>query len=67
MTTAMQAYKARGLTNRQSAIGIIQGFQRQLKIWWDNFLSHEERDQLLAHRIVTTNAQGMEVEEEAAA
>jgi len=26
MTMVMEAYKARGLTNRQSAIGIIQGF-----------------------------------------
>jgi len=67
MTMAMTAYKTRGLSNRTQAIAIINGFQGQLKYWWDNFLSPEEHDKLLDHKRVVLNDRGMEVEEEAAA
>ena len=42
MTMAMTTYKTKGLDPRTQAIACINGFQGQLKYWWDNFLSEEE-------------------------
>jgi len=42
MTMAMTAYKTKGLDPRTQAISSINGFQGQIKYWWDNFLSEEE-------------------------
>ena len=67
MTMAMTAYKTRGLDSRTQAIVVINGFQGQLKYWWDNFLSEDEHNKLLDFKRVFTNASGMEVEEPAAA
>jgi len=66
MTMANQAYKAKGLTDKQGAIGLVVGFQGQLKNWWDNFLSPDGREQILSHTITKVNDRGMEVPEEAA-
>ena len=67
MTMAMTAYKTRGLDSRTQAIAIINGFQGQLKCWWDNFLTEEEHNTLLDYKRVFTNSNGMEVEEPVAA
>ena len=45
---------------------MVLGFQGQLKNWWDNFFSAEERDQILSYTITKTNDQGIEEVEEAA-
>ena len=45
----------------------INGFQGQLKYWWDNFLTEEEHNKILDFKRVTRNANGIEVEESAAA
>jgi len=66
MTMAIQAYKSKGFGDKNCAMALVVGFQGQLKNWWDNFLSSEEHEQLLSHKIVTSNDRGMEVEEEAA-
>ena len=50
MTMACVAYKARRLYPRDQAVGLIQGFQGQLKYWWDNFLSEEEHTKILDHQ-----------------
>jgi len=55
MTMAMTAYKTKGLSSRTQAIAVINGFQGQLKYWWDNFLSPEEHDKLLDHKRVVQN------------
>jgi len=67
MTMAMTAYKTRGLDARTQAVAVINGFQGQLKYWWDHFLSEDEHEKLLAYKHITKNAQGIEVEEPAAA
>ena len=41
MTMAMTAYKTRSLDSRTQAIAVTNGFQGQLKYWWDNFLSED--------------------------
>jgi len=52
MTMVCIAYKARRLNPRDHAVGLIQGFQGQLKYWWDNFLSEEEHKKILNyHRV----------------
>ena len=66
MTMAMTAYRTKGLDSRTQAITIINGFQGQLKYWWDNFLT-EEHNKILDFKRVTRNSNGIEVEESAAA
>jgi len=67
MTMAITAYKARNLDPRNQAIGIINGFQVQLKYWWDNFLSEEEHTKILDYQRVYTDDDGMQRSEPAAA
>jgi len=67
MTMAMTAYRTKGLDSRTQAIAIINGFQGQLKYWWDNFLSEEEHNRILDYKRVIRNSSGIEVEEPAAA
>jgi len=67
MTMAMTAYKTRGLDQRTQAVAVINGFQGQLKYWWDNFLSEEEHTKILEFQKVYTNSDGMQVSEPAAA
>jgi len=50
MTMACIAYKALCLDPRDQVVGIIQGFQGQLKYWWDNFLSEEEHQTILNYQ-----------------
>jgi len=47
MTMAMTTYTTRGLDPRTQAIACINGFQGQLKYWWDNFLSEDEHNKIL--------------------
>jgi len=67
MTTAMTAYRTKGLDSKTQAIAIINGFQGQLKYWWDNFLSDEEHNRILEYKRVIGNSSGIEVEESTAA
>jgi len=60
MTMAMTAYKTRGLHQRTQAIAVINGFQGQLKYWWDNFLSEEEHTKILDFQRVYTDEDGMQ-------
>ena len=60
------AYKARRLDPREQAVGIIQGFQGQLKYWWDNFLSEEEHTKILDYQRTWTDEDGMQHSEPAA-
>ena len=65
MTMACIAYKARHL--RDQAVGLIQGFQGQLKYWWNNFLSEEEHKKILDYQRIWTDDDGMQHSEPAAA
>ena len=67
MTMAMTAYRTKGLDSRIQAIDIINGFQGQLKYWWDNFLTNEEHNRILDYKRVVRNSNNVEVEEPAAA
>jgi len=67
MTMAMTTYRIKGLDSKTQAIAIINGFQGQLKYWWDNFLTEEEHNRILEFKRVTRNSNGTEVEESAAA
>jgi len=67
MTMAMTAYRTKGLDFRTQAIAIINGFQRQLKYWWDNFLTEEEHNRILDYKRLIRNSNNTEVEESAAA
>jgi len=60
------AYKALRLDPRDHAVGIIQGFQGQLKYWWDNFLSEEEHQTILNYQRTWTDEDGMQRSEPAA-
>ena len=44
MTMAIAAYRTKGLDSKTQAIAIINGFQGQLKYWWDNFLTEDEHN-----------------------
>ena len=63
----MTAYRTTGLDSKTQAIAIINGFQGQLKCWWDNFLTEDEHNKILDFKRVTRNSNGIEVEESAAA
>jgi len=67
MTMAMTAYRTKGLHSRTQAIAIINGFQGQLKYWWDNFLSEDEHNRILEYERIIQNSNNIEVEEPAAA
>ena len=64
MTMALLAYKAHKLTNSQAATALVVGFSGQLKSWWDNFLTDDERTKILNHKYKKTNDRGVEVKEE---
>ena len=49
MTMAITARRTKGLDSKTQDIAIINGFQGQLKYWWDNFLSDEEHNLSLIH------------------
>ena len=66
ITMACIAYKSRRLDPRDQAVGLIQGFQGQLKYWWDNFLSNEEHDKILDCQRTWTDDDGMQHSEPAA-
>jgi len=63
----MTAYKTRGLDQRTQAIPIINGFQGQLKYWWDNFLSEEEHIKIIDFQRVFADEDGMQRSKPAAA
>jgi len=64
MTIALSAYKAHKLINSQAATALVVGFSGQLKSWWDNFLTNDERSGILNHKYKKTNDRGVEIEEE---
>jgi len=64
---AMTAYRTKGLDSKTQAIAIVNGFQGQLKYWWDNFLTEEEHNRILEFKRVTRNSSGIEIEESTAA
>ncbi|XLT51387.1 hypothetical protein HN873_043991, partial [Arachis hypogaea] len=47
MTMAATAYKMRKASDKEAAIMITQGFTGQLKGWWDNFLSIQEKELII--------------------
>jgi len=49
MGLAAAAFKVNEYTNRDTTTIIIRGFSRQLKNWWDNHLTYEERVVTLNH------------------
>jgi len=63
----MIAYKTKGLDPITQAIACINGFQGQLKYWWDNFLSEEEHTKILDFQKTWTDEDGMQRSESAAA
>ena len=64
MTMALSAYKAKKIFNSQAATALVIGFSGQLKSWWDNMLTLEQRDAILSHKYTHRNSSGMDVEEE---
>jgi len=53
---AMIAYRTKGLDSKTQAIAIMNGFQGQLKYWWDNFLKKEEHNRILEFKRVIRNS-----------
>ncbi|KAL2480505.1 Uncharacterized protein Adt_33471 [Abeliophyllum distichum] len=47
MMTASSAYATKGNTDKEAAINIYNGFSGQLKDWWFNYLSSDDRDKIL--------------------
>ncbi|XLT58928.1 hypothetical protein HN873_051532, partial [Arachis hypogaea] len=47
MTIATTAYKMRKASDKEAAIMLTQGFTGQLKGWWDNFLSIQEKELII--------------------
>jgi len=60
ITMAMVAYKTKGLDPRTQAIACINGFQGQLKYWWDNFLLEEEHTKILDFQKTWTDEDGVQ-------
>ncbi|KAL2486259.1 polyprotein [Abeliophyllum distichum] len=47
MSMATNAYSAKGNTDKEAAINIYNGFSGQLRDWWYNYLSSDERNKIL--------------------
>ncbi|KAL2517421.1 movement protein [Abeliophyllum distichum] len=47
MSMASSAYSAKGNTDKEAAVNIYNGFSGQLKNWWFNYISSDERDKIL--------------------
>ncbi|KAL2486265.1 Uncharacterized protein Adt_31021 [Abeliophyllum distichum] len=47
MSMASSAYSAKGNTDKEAAVIIYNGFSGQLKDWWFNYLSSDDRDKIL--------------------
>jgi len=56
MAVAAAAFKINEYANRDTTTIIVLGFSRQLKNWWDNHLTYDERLAILNHTKV--DAQG---------
>ena len=52
MGVAAAAFKVIGYSNKNIATRIVHGFSGQLKNWWDNYLTYDQRLAILNH---TTN------------
>ncbi|KAL2498553.1 polyprotein [Abeliophyllum distichum] len=46
MSMASSAYLAKGNTDQEASINIMNGFSGQLKNWWFNYLSSDEREKI---------------------
>jgi len=64
MYMAYQSYKVQSISNAVAAVALVVGFAGQLKSWWDNILTQEQRDAILSHKCTRRNSSGMDVEEE---
>ena len=58
---AAAAFKVNEYANRDAATIIVLGFSGQLKNWWDNHLTYEERLAILNHTKV--DAQGNNIQD----
>ncbi|KAL2517422.1 Uncharacterized protein Adt_13669 [Abeliophyllum distichum] len=47
MSMASSAYSAKGNNDKEATVNIYNGFSGQLKNWWFNYLSSDERDKIL--------------------
>ena len=64
MYMAYQSYKVQSISNAVATVTLVVGFAGQLKSWWDNILTQEQRDAILSHKYSRRNSSGMDVEEE---
>ena len=55
MTMAATAYKSKGIFERNTATALVQGFTGQLKGWWDNLCTQDDRELILNSIKVETN------------
>jgi len=55
MGVAAAAFKVNGYSNKNVATIVVLGFSGQLKNWWDNYLTFDERSSILNR---TTNELG---------
>ncbi|KAL2526307.1 Uncharacterized protein Adt_11361 [Abeliophyllum distichum] len=47
MSMASSAYSAKGNTDKEAAVNIYNSFSGQLKKWWFNYLSSNEREKIV--------------------
>ena len=58
MGMAVTAYKTNRLPEQNATVYIVTGFTGQLKYWWDNSLTLEDKQTILNHEIEVEDAQG---------
>ncbi|KAI5658229.1 hypothetical protein M9H77_27022 [Catharanthus roseus] len=58
MGMAKIAYKVKNITEQNAAMFLIAGFTGQLKYWWDNSLTLQEKMSIIEHTIETEDEQG---------
>ena len=55
---AVTAYKTNRLPEQNATVYIVTRFTGQLKHWWDNSLTLEDKQTILNHEIEVEDAQG---------
>ena len=58
MGMAVTAYKTNQLPEQNATVYIVTRFTGQLKYWWDNILTLEDKQTILNYEIEVEDAQG---------
>ena len=63
MGLAATAFKDNGYSNKNIAIIIVLGFSGQLKNWWDNYVTYDQRLAILNHATNELDERGERIQD----